>query len=46
MKHIYINGELNMVENENDFSELIRENMGEDSERYFQEILTIISNRD
>ena len=39
MKHIYINGELNMVENENDFSELIRENMGEDSERYFQEIL-------
>ena len=39
MKHLYINGELKMVENENDFSELIRENMGDDSERYFQEIL-------
>ena len=39
MKHLYVNEELKMVENENDFSELIRENMGDDSERYFQEIL-------
>ena len=39
MKHLCVNEELKMVENENDFSELIRENMGDDSERYFQEIL-------
>ena len=39
MKHLYVNEELKMVGNENDFSELIRENMGDDSERYFQEIL-------
>lgn len=39
MKNLYVNGELKMVGNEKDFSELIREKMGEDSERYFQEIL-------
>lgn len=39
MKHLYVNGELEMVENESDFGELIREKMGNDSESYFKEIL-------